>query len=460
MNRNIFVLDTSAVVCNPNILSDIKNSELIIHFCSFYELDNLKKEKNGVGHNARSFIRRLEDICNNNFSLAANGIPLENGSIFKVYRESECEGSNLSGSCDDKIISLCMEIKRSVNSNVILVSNDINMKLRASCFGINSSSEGLISSPKDVSYTGWKKFEYPSGDIKYNSDRLLNKIVSENSFLENEFVVLNSCHKDEYHKIFRFVKGQFIEVNIDSSKLWGIEYKNYQQKMALDLLLDDSIKLVTLWGPSGTGKTFLVLLSMFYKIVCKNIYQKLLISRPLIPLSADIGFLPGDLNEKLQTWMQPVKDNLDYLLYRINPQESGFCLPNGDFKHRKKKKGKKQWDSEDHFYMDTLTGPYGQISFEAITYMRGRSIPDQVIFIDEAQNLTSHEVKTIISRAGVGTKVILTGDPYQIDSPLLTLTNNGLMAATKSFKGQEIYGNVNLQISERSELSALANELM
>jgi PhoH-like ATPase len=217
--------------------------------------------------------------------------------------------------------------------------------------------------------------------------------------------------------------------------VWGIRPRNKEQHFAFELLLDDNVRLVTLVGQAGTGKTLLALAAGLQKAAEEQTYQRLLVSRPVFPLGKDIGFLPGDVNEKLRPWMQPVHDNLELLL---------------GISGREKRTGR---SSDELFDMD-------MVHIEPLTYIRGRSIPSQFILVDEAQNLTPHEVKTIITRAGDDTKIVLTGDPYQIDNPYVDATNNGLVHVVKRFKGEAIAGHITLSKGERSELAERAAELL
>ena len=217
----------------------------------------------------------------------------------------------------------------------------------------------------------------------------------------------------------------------EASDAWGIKPRNKEQAMAFDLLMDDSVKLVTLVGQAGTGKTLLALAASLKKVVDEHAYKRLLVSRPVIPMGKDIGYLPGTKEEKLVNWMQPIYDNLEYIL---------------TIRKRKER-------IEDLIDSDLL-------QLEALTYMRGRSIPNQFIIVDEAQNLTPHEIKTVVSRAGNHTKMVLTGDPYQIDSPYLDSSSNGLSYAVEKMKDQEMFGHISLNRNERSNLASLAAELL
>jgi PhoH-like ATPase len=228
--------------------------------------------------------------------------------------------------------------------------------------------------------------------------------------------------------------------------VWGIRPRNKEQHYALDLLLNDDIKLVTLVGKAGTGKTLLAIAAGLQKVVEETGYIKLLVSRPVYPLGRDIGFLPGDIEEKLNPWMQPIYDNVEFLL--------GF---NKDAKDPKDPRDKKNSGSN-RSYAEMLE--LGYIEIEPLTYIRGRSIPNQYMIVDEAQNLTPHEVKTIITRVGDGTKIVLTGDPYQIDNPYVDAGNNGLTTVVERFKNEPIAGHVTLTRGERSALAELASNIL
>jgi PhoH-like ATPase len=247
---------------------------------------------------------------------------------------------------------------------------------------------------------------------------------------------------------------------------WPLKARNPQQLMALDLLLDNTIQFVTLFGPAGTGKTFLALLAGLHKVLVEDEYEKLLISRPVVPLGRDIGYLPGTVEEKLHSWMLPIYDNMEFIMHSSQVGQHFEELEGDRYERRKGKKGGDRRDKHQRPSnggslrpMDDLV-KHGKLSLEAITYMRGRSIPYQYILIDEVQNLTPHEVKTLVSRVGEGSKIILAGDPYQIDSPYLDFISNGLVVTSERFRGQRVFGTVYLKTSERSELSKLVTELL
>jgi PhoH-like ATPase len=259
----------------------------------------------------------------------------------------------------------------------------------------------------------------------------------------NEFVLLRDESDEEHTALAQFnALGMLVPVRQRRGPVFGIMPRNLQQTMALDLLLDDSVKLVSLIGAAGTGKTLLAIAAGMTKVLNEQVYQKLLCARPIMPLGRDIGYLPGDKDQKLTAWMQPIFDNMAYLLSnRLS----------GDTEH-KSHAAASQSSVEQRI---TQLMESGQVVLEPLTYIRGRSIPNQFMIVDESQNLTPHEVKTIASRVGEGTKLVLTGDATQIDNPYLDSSSNGLSYLVERLKGQSIVGHVTLAKSERSELASL-----
>jgi PhoH-like ATPase len=461
MKKTFFILDTNVLLHDPKALYNFPKGKIIIHFSVLNELESFKKESSNRGYNARETIRILDEL--RTIGSLTDEITLENGGSISIMMPVEIE-KHLTTAIDDQIISLAVYLKN-IGEDATLVSKDFAVRIKADILKLKVEDYQDEGISKDNFYQGWKEFIYPSGDIKYKIEPILKEIQQNYKFNTNEFALIKSSHKDNYYRIFRYISpNNFIEVRKEDNMLWGITGRNPHQEMVINLLMDDNIQFLNICGPSGTGKTFLVLAAMLYKVLCTNTYKKLLVSRPLVPLGPDIGYLPGDLYEKLQSWMQPIKDNLEYLLYNINKSsDEKIC----EFKENNFKKSKKynnngpfEENCKKKVTIEDLLGNGGKVALEAITYMRGRSIPFQAIFIDEVQNLTPHEVKTLISRAGEGSKIILVGDPYQIDSPYLDFVSNGLIVSCEKFKGQSIFGSVYLQISERSLLSSLANELM
>jgi PhoH-like ATPase len=313
---------------------------------------------------------------------------------------------------------------------------DANLRIRADALGLHV--EDYDSERTDISelYSGVAEVEVPGEAIDefYQNGKLK---LADPYYYPNQFAFLKDNTNPAHTALGKVnVDMQTVEPLIQPKEaVWGIRARNREQQFALDILINDNIKLVTLVGKAGTGKTLLAIAAGLHKVTEESVYQRLLISRPIFPLGRDIGYLPGDVEEKLMPWMQPIFDNVE-LLMGISRTE--------------RRRGRSYQELMD----------LGVLEIEPLTYIRGRSIPNQVIVVDEAQNLTPHEVKTIISRAGDSTKIVLTGDPYQIDNPYVDSTNNGLVHIVNQFKAERIAGHITLMKGERSELAELAANLL
>lgn len=475
----IYVLDTNVLVEDPEVVYRFEGACLGIPITVLEELDKLKVESTGRGANAR-LVTRVLDQLREKGSLR-DGVSLENGGQVKVLFDYHCMKNNvLSGHiADNKILMNAMFLKEA-GHDVVFVSKDINARVKADALGIVAQDylRGLVE--KDNYYRGWKEITVP-GEVLYKMDfKVVETYLKDIPLEVNEFLVLYSQGNKHNYKILRHHGArQFTEVVAPVCK-WPITSKNIYQSMALDLLFDDNIKMVTLTGPAGTGKTFLTLLVGLYKVLMTDEYTKMMVSRSVVPLGNDIGFLPGDVQDKLHGWMQPIYDNVDIITHSIaqmkHSDSANYFDEDEDFEYskgrgrngnnNKRRRFHHQGGRDNHHQRErefrTLDDLIAQkkISLEAITYMRGRSIPNQFIFIDEVQNLTTHEVKTLLSRVGEGTKIVIAGDPYQIDVPYLDFSTNGLIVATDRFKGQSVFGSVFMPTSERSELSRLVQELL
>jgi PhoH-like ATPase len=333
---------------------------------------------------------------------------------------------------DNKIILTALTIQKHEGRKVFFVSKDINARVKATALGLRAVDYEKQKVNFAELYSG-----YRSANISGDSWRLLleDKFIDWRDELhENEIVVLSDKEHDEplLGRYSSEVHGLDLVPELPGA-VSGIYPLNMEQRIAFEMLLDNSIKLVTLVGKAGTGKTLLALAAGLKLVFDDSAYGRMLVSRPVIPMGKDIGYLPGAKEEKLSHWMQPLFDNLEFIL-------SVHKRPN--------------LKSVEAIVSSNM------VEIEAITYIRGRSLPNQYIIIDEAQNLSPHEIKTIVSRAGEGTKVVLTGDPYQIDSPYLDSSSNGLTYLVEAFKGQRTYGHVLLEHTERSELAELAAELL
>jgi PhoH-like ATPase len=382
-----YVIDTNIIMLDPYCIQKLSGVKVITHTV-LEELDKHKTDNGEKGRNIREFARILDKNQIKDIE-------------FFNYEEDFYYGDNYTN--DDKIIFAAEEL------GAILVTNDILMSIKARAVGLITQKYEPLSIVDDSVYSGL----YDSRD-----KRLPDSIYNNQYVLSNDGLFIN-----KNNKLTRLPKDKVV---------WDITHKNVEQRCAIDALLDDDIKLVTLSGKAGTGKTLISIACGLEKVINDNKYKRLLVSRPVVPMGNDIGFLPGDIKEKLGPWMQPIFDNIDYL---FNTNKGKFDA-----------------------YLELEST--GLLKVEALTYIRGRSIPDQFIIIDEAQNLTKHEVKTIISRAGEGTKIIMTGDPDQIDNPRLDSINNGFTYTIEKFKDEKIAAHIQLNKGERSELADIATKIL
>jgi len=473
-----YVLDTNVLIHDPYSIYSFDKAHIFLPILVLEELDNLKKEGSDRGRSTRQIIRELDNLrAKGNLS---EGITLYNGSILQVVVATEKEIATFEKKISsiesiDNIIIFYGLLIQDRGYTVHFVSKDLNARIKANVFGIQAEDYTKESVKENEMFHGYHSIQVPSIELKKENSKFLESL--ENKLLINEFALMQSQHNEHNYSIARYLgpKAGFHFLDKEPTH-WPIKPKNFQQAMALDLLLDPSIQLVSLIGPAGTGKTFLALLAGLYSVMVKKQYEKLLVSRPVIPLGRDIGYLPGTVEEKLHSWMLPIYDNLDLILHTISSgqhQHNPMHEQKHDYRkeHDDYKKGKKRKRHQNHNTQQTESHKKsiastqelirtGKLGLEAITYMRGRSIPYQYILIDEAQNLSRHEIKTLITRAGEGSKIVLTGDPYQFVSPYLDFSSNGVVICAERFKGNPFFGTVFLDISERSELSKIASELL
>ncbi len=428
-----FVIDTNVFIHRPDAISSFRDNEVIIPLAVLEELDSLKRFSDEKGRNARHAIRFLDSQAAKGGSLH-NGVKMENGSVLRVVRAG---GTKLPpdltvDKADNRIIQTALDLQNS-GRQVFFVSKDINARVKAEALGLRAVDYEKQKVDSSSMYQGWREVQVsPETYEKFRTDK---RLEWRDSLKCNEFLIIKAADvTGTLLGRYNEASGELRLLPVKRTSVSGIKPLNIQQKMAFDLLLDDSVPLVSLVGQAGTGKTLLALAAGMAKVIDEARYNRLLVSRPVIPMGKDIGYLPGDKDEKLSHWMQPIFDNLEYIL--------------GINKRKDEEKG------VDWFIKNNL------IEIEALTYIRGRSLPDQFLIVDEAQNLSPHEIKTIVSRAGRNTKVVLTGDPFQIDSPYLDTNSNGLSFLVEAFKGQPLFGHVTLAQTERSELAELAAVLL
>ena len=430
-----YVLDTNVLLHDARAIFAFADNNVIIPIYVLEEVDTFKKDQSELGRNARQIAREL-DAFRSEGGLS-HPQKMENGGTVRVAlsKNPPKNPSSDSRSMDQRIIDMAIEVRDAdPKTHTVLVTKDVNMRVRGDALGLASVDFEPERISIDELYPGNRELLVPSGTIdKFYADGSV--VVDAPGLHANEYLTL----KDDGGKsaLTRWDKtaGKAIPVKKLREGVWGIKPRNKEQHFALDLLLNDDIKLVTLVGKAGTGKTLLAIAAGLTKVTEDQVYSKLLVSRPIFPLGRDIGYLPGTIEEKLNPWMQPIYDNLELLL-GLNKSD--------------KKEGRSYAELVD----------LGFVEIEPLTYIRGRSLPNVFMIVDEAQNLTPHEVKTIVTRAGEGTKIILTGDPYQIDHPYLDSSNNGLTTVAERFKNEMIAGHVILTKGERSPLAELATQIL
>lgn len=472
LNR-VFVLDTNVLIHDANAFFAFRGVVIGIPFVVLEELDKFKKEPGEKGRNAREAIRLLDELRGR--GSLSKGVVLEhNGesSILRVFANpSQITFAPMQSDVyeikDNLILQTVHDLIKE-GFETTLVSKDINVRVKADVLGIQSEDYTKGNVSYEHFYKGWSNIAVPGTELRAIDAKRVSHFVTVKDCFPNEFFILENESNPSQYRLYRYLgEGIFKEVQ-EIKLMHNFQARNIQQLMALDLLLDDKVQLVTLLGPAGTGKTFLALLAGLYKVAYEKLYRKLLVARPIVALGADVGFLPGELQDKLHYWMQPVHDNIEFIygsMMRGADEHYNFSERTREGKERH---GKRRHGGGDNDFMspDSTNNIVmqlqrrGILSLEAITYMRGRSIPNQFMLIDEVQNLTPLEIKTIVSRAGEGTKVVLAGDPYQIDSPYLDFTSNGLTVTTEKCKELGLFGSVFLEISERSELAKLAAQIL
>lgn len=438
--KKLFVLDTNVILHDSSCIYQFDEHEVVIPITVLEELDHFKKGNESVNFHAREFVRTLDSLSGD--KLFTKGIKIANGSgrvaIRLNYEFDKNLANNFSSDvADHRILNTAYVLSRDNPSRkVILVSKDVNLRMKAKSVGL-LAQDYKTDHIKDISsvYVGSRVVEGFSPQL---IDRMYKKPYEidisstelDGNLVPNEFLILRNGKKSilgYYNPVTQMIQ------RVSKTEAFGISSRNAEQAFALNALMNDDIKLVTISGKAGTGKT---LLSLAAAIENRKNYLQIYVARPIVPLSnRDIGYLPGDIDEKLLPYMQPLYDNLGVVQNQFKKGDKSYKIIENMLKEEK-------------------------LKIEPLSYIRGRSLVRIYFIVDEAQNLTPHEVKTIITRAGEGTKVILTGDIFQIDHPYLDSLSNGLSHLIEKMKGQNLYAHINLQKGERSELADLASTLL
>lgn len=448
-NTKIFVLDTNILLSDPDSLHAFQENEVVIPLIVLEELDRHKNRQDEIGRNARTVSRRLDELRES--GNLSQGVSLPNGGSLKVLSTGIVEHYvpielRDQSKADNVIISLAIKLSEESpdgKNRCVLISKDINVRVKCDSLGVKCQDYFHMRIAEDTSdlYGGVKNLIVEENQIAdwYESKEVF---LNERGLFPNEIVVMKT-DPNSPAAIGRFSgEEKPLKRLIEYKDVFGLKPRNKEQNFSLNLLLDDDIKLVTLIGSSGVGKTLLALSAGLKKVLEEQKYERIVVTKPVQPVGKDIGFLPGTKEEKMEPWIAPIKDNLMFL-----------------FSHKKIRKDGQVHEFKRDPYVDKLIHD-GKIEVEAITYLRGRSIPNTFMIIDEAQNLTMHELKTIITRVGDNTKIVLLGDIDQIDNIHVDAFTNGLTCAVEKFKEYDIAGHITLLKGERSMLASLAAKIL
>ena len=431
--KKIYILDTSVYLTDAESIRAFKNNDIIVPLKVLEEIDKHKERQDGVGTQARKIIR-IFDSFREKGSLQ-KGVRIEKGKgLVKIggFSKSDLPSEMSSSVPDNQIIGSALEQKRLFpKKKVIVVSRDINMRVKCDAIGISSEDYNASQVIEDSNslYSGFAKHLVDDVEVdKFYKGK--DVIIEDKKYFPNQYIMLVSNADNKKTSLCRYKNNLEPLRRIKDGRGWEwvINPRNKEQSFALDLLLDEHIPVVTLVGRAGSGKTLAAVSAGLEQVLGNRLYKKLIVSRPVQPMGKDLGFLPGSLEEKMAPWLAPIRDNLEYLL-------------------------------GDRFAMEEYMRD-GTIEIEALTYIRGRSISDAYIIIDEAQNLSKHELKTILTRVGDRTKIVLTGDIEQIDNVYINETSNGLTYAIEKFKEHEIAGHITLVKGERSKTATLAARIL
>jgi PhoH-like ATPase len=443
--RTRLVVDTSVLIADPTCVLEFQDADVIVPLTVVEELDGLKSRPDDVGRAARTALRTLEELRVAHGGSLAKPVPTGNGTatlqieINNIRKHLLVEHGLDPSVPDNRIIGAA--IGQSDFGPTTMISNDAALRIKAAHLGVDAAEHRLTRSDRDRPAVGWSTIEapYETIDCLYAAGAVaIDAVITDSKpeaaiqFNENEFAVLRSGSQSA---LVRAVHGEFVLLSQHTPEAWGLRPRSKEQRFALELLLDPDIAVIALDGRAGTGKTIMAIAAGLEQVVEQNRYERLAVYRPLVPVGrADVGFLPGGLDEKLDPWMAAIHDAVVALTDR-------GCI------------------NDARNMVDELTNR-GQLSLESVTFLRGRSLQQQFVVIDEAQNLEPTTLRTILTRVGDGTKVIFTGDTSQIDAPYLGESNNALSVLASAFAGQPCFGHITLTACERSDVASLAAELL
>jgi PhoH-like ATPase len=435
--RKNYILDANILIHDPNSVFHFADNTVIIPVAVIGEIDRFKKEMTDRGYNARAVVRLLDGLRNG--QSLASGITLEKGGMLRVYCEPDRLMTGSNGHGDIEILRVAQAVQRDdPETPVIIVTKDINLRIRADAAGFRAEDYETDHVLLSDLYSGEvARTVTPEQIAEFRAaGRLAVECIDRTDLQPNEYVLLRAANGTKQSALARVDTDckSLVTLREPAHTLWGLRPRNKEQYFAIDALLDDRLQLVTLMGKAGTGKTLLALAAALHLTIIEKKYRGVLVGRPIFPLGRDIGYLPGDIEQKLDPWMKPIVDTVDFLLDLSGPIKG-------------------------HADCASLMRN-GIIEIQPLTYIRGRSIVNRFVVIDEAQNLTPLEVNTVITRVGQDSKIALTGDPYQIDNPYVDGNSNGFTYLVNRFRTQSLAAHVQMQKGERSPLAELAANLL
>lgn len=433
--RKNYILDANILIHDPQSIFHFADNVVVIPIAVLTELDAFKKEMTARGYNARAVVRLLDSLRNG--QTLSEGVGLEGGGRLRVFCDADRLFDGSKAPADLEILRVARTIQKSEpQTPTVIVTKDLNLRIRADAVGLRAEDYESDRVVLTDLYTGQHEQVVPPEQIEAFKAAGAIDLPAGLSVHPNEYMLLRSEGADRRSALARVDAScsHLVALREPSTALCGVKPRNKDQYFAIDALLAEDVHLVTLMGKAGTGKTVLAMAVGMYLSLKKQRYRGLLVGRPVVPLGRDLGFLPGDIGQKLDPWMKPVLDTVEFLLDAGGPIHG--C-------------------SEVEELLRT-----GLIEIQPLTYIRGRNIAKRFVIIDEAQNLTPLEVKTIITRLGQDAKIVLTGDPYQIDNPYIDASSNGFTYLVNRFRSQPIAAHVNLIKGERSALAELAANLL
>lgn len=430
-----YILDTNVLLHDPNAIHHFEEHNVVIPITVIEEIDHFKRDLSELGRNARTLSRMLDQL--RRAGRLSTGVQLKEGGLLRILFDETSVAAVMGKGADNQILEAALNLQNQSGDRCIVVSKDINLRLKADALGLEA--EDYETNKQDLSelYQGHHDLTVPPETIMAFREKGELPVIGE-SRAPNEYVMLQD-EGDEANTLLGRLdpEGRVIRKLLQPPASFdGVQARNKEQHYVLDALLDEEVKVVTLAGKAGTGKTLLAVAVGLHNTLRENLYRKMLVCRPTFPMGKDLGYLPGTVEEKLNPWMQPIFDAVDFLSNSFHPP------------HSKKNGGR-----------DPLIDS-NRVAVEPLTYIRGRSIHQQYLVIDESQNLTPLEVKTIITRVGHGTKIILTGDIYQIDNPYVDATSNGLAYIVNRFRPYGLAAHVYLNRGVRSEVAELAANIL